>query len=101
MEVEGCMRSKQNRANRTDEVIKQEVEEKLFKAYAVDASAIEVSVQQGVVVLTGSVPSHEEVLAAKRCIDQIMGVVAIENELVVSHFKDRPLSKTGFETGFS
>src|SRR5690554_516420 len=97
----GLMSPKQNRVKKTDEGLREVVEEKLFKSYSVDSSAIEIQVENGVVTLRGFVPTQEEIVEARRCIENIIGVIEVKNELVVAKLKNKPLSKTGFETGFS
>lgn len=95
------MSPKQNRVKKTDESIREEVQEKLFESYSVDASTIEVKVHKGVVTLKGFVPTQEEIVEARRCVVNIIGVFEVKNELAVAKFKNKPLSQTGFETGFS
>lgn len=95
------METKQNRVIKSDEEIKEEVLDFLFKDYNVDASHIEVEVNNRVVTLKGYVRHPEEVYVALRGVDHIPLVRKVISELKVVPPKDRPLSQTGFETGFS
>lgn len=71
----------------SDERIKEEVSEELFRSYEVDASEIEVAVKEGVVTLTGTVEGREAKRAAEACIENLTGVVDIHNRLTVADKK--------------
>jgi osmotically-inducible protein OsmY len=49
----------------------------------IDASKVGVSTVEGVVTLTGSVPSYAEKIAAERAVERVAGVKAIVNDLEV------------------
>lgn len=69
---------------RTAERIKKDVVDSLFWDTRIDASSIKVMVQDGTVILTGSVPTFE----ARRCAEEdawiILGVDNVRNQLAVS-----------------
>ncbi|MFA5584087.1 MAG: BON domain-containing protein [Bacteriovoracaceae bacterium] len=92
---------KQKKRTRTDENLKEDVIDSLFKNYFVDSTHIEVFVEKGVVTLSGFVGSKEEVKEAHRCAQNLTGVLEVINNLQIHTPKEKPLSKTGFETGFS
>lgn len=64
--------------------IKAEVKEALDWEPALDARAIDVSVKDGIVTLTGSVPSYPEKHAAEKAAGLIRAVKAVVCELAVS-----------------
>lgn len=66
---------------RSDERIKEDVNEALFKSYAVDATDIEVDVQDGVVYLRGNVHARGDKREAEDCVEHIPGVVDVQNQL--------------------
>lgn len=68
---------------RTDEDIKKEVVDHLYWNNEVDASDIEVRVDDGEVTLTGSVPSVNNSIAAENAAFDIEGVVVVNDELDV------------------
>lgn len=74
---------------RSDQIIKEDVCEELCYNPFIDASDIEVSVQDGVVSLKGWVESREERLEALKCVDSIPGVKDIHHEL---HVRNRKLA---------
>lgn len=74
---------------RTDEAIMEDVCEILYFDPHVDASDIEVSVEEGLVCLQGWVNSREEKREVERCVEQISGVHDIRNEL---HMRNRRAS---------
>jgi BON domain len=74
---------------RSDESIREEACEALWYNPLVDASDIEVSVDGGVVSLNGWVQSREEKKEAERCVEYLIGVNDVKNEL---HMKNRRLS---------
>jgi len=95
------MSYKQKNRIRTDENLKEDVIDSLFKNYFVDSTHIEVSVEKGIVTLQGFVSSEDELKEAHRCAQNLTGVTEVINHLHIHTPKDKPLSKTGFETGFS
>lgn len=66
---------------RSDETIYDEVCQVLSDHPAIDASEVEVTVQEGLVTLTGTIESKHQKLEAEWTIDQIPGVVDIINLL--------------------
>ena len=68
---------------RPDDELREEVEEALFYDTWVDAEAIAVSVQDGVVTLRGELPSFEEVRYATDDAWDVDGVIGVRSELSV------------------
>lgn len=73
---------------RSDEKIKDEVCEFLYRSGAIDASDIDVDVKDGEVTLKGWVNDREEKKEAEICIENIPGVNDVFNEL---HLRNRKL----------
>jgi hypothetical protein len=71
------------RRRRSDEEIREDVEETLFYDTWVDADRIEVSVEDGVVTLHGTLPSYEEVRYAVDDAWDVDGVRGVRSELKV------------------
>ena len=71
---------------RSDERIKEDICEELSYNPYVDASDIELTVQNGVVYLKGWVNSREEKKEAEKCAEGILGVRDLQNEL---HMRNR------------
>jgi hypothetical protein len=69
---------------RSDESIREDVCERLTADSYVDASEITVTVADGEVTLTGSVPSRDEKRRACDCIEDVSGVTDVFNQLRVS-----------------
>ncbi len=63
--------------------LKKDVEEELQWEPSINAAAIGVAVKDGVVTLTGHVPSYAEKMAAARAAARVTGVKAVANELQV------------------
>ena len=81
---------------RSDDRIREEVCEALYQSPRVDASDIEVSVDQGCVSLKGTVDSRDAKREAESCIENLFGVEDVFNELrVIQTSGQRPLDKTG------
>lgn len=72
------------KATPSDEALKREVSEALYRSHEVDASDIEVQVQESVITLSGTVPNREMKKNAERCLDHIRGVKDIYNRLSFS-----------------
>ncbi len=72
--------------HRSDESLRDEICEALSRDRVVDASDIDVSVEGGVVLLTGWVDGREEKRQAQDCLDDVLGIHDIRNEL---HLRDR------------
>lgn len=68
---------------RSDERIQEEVCEALFRDPSVDASEIEVSVQEGEVTLSGTVTERQMKRMAEDCAESISGVKDVRNEIRV------------------
>jgi len=66
-----------------DLTIKEDVEAELQWEPSIDAAAIGVAVKDGVVTLTGRVPSYDQKMAAARAAARVTGVKAVANELQV------------------
>jgi osmotically-inducible protein OsmY len=66
-----------------DLALKKEVEAELEWEPSVDAAAIGVAVQDGIVILTGCVPSYEQKMAAQQAAARVAGVKAVVNDLEV------------------
>ncbi len=71
-------------AQRTDEQIKAVIEEVLTDDPWLDASGIQVSVQQGIVTLTGTVPSREAKRRAEALAERVGGVRDARNTLAIA-----------------
>jgi hypothetical protein len=69
------------RRRRDDTELQDEVREALFYDTWVDAEAIEVSVEEGVVTLSGELPSYEEIRYATDDAWDVDGVVGVRSEL--------------------
>lgn len=66
---------------RSDERIKDEVSEALYRDYEIDASEIEVEVKDGIVTLSGTVDSRDSKRSAEECIENLSGVIDVHNRL--------------------
>jgi osmotically-inducible protein OsmY len=83
--------------------MRQDVEQELGCEPSVDAAAIGVAVEDGLVTLSGHVASHAEKLAAEHASARVRGVKAIVNELEVklpdsSHSADEEIAKAAVES---
>jgi osmotically-inducible protein OsmY len=70
---------------RSDERIREDVCDRLTDDAVVDASEIEVLVSAAEVTLNGSVGSRAEKRRAEDCVESVMGVGHVQNNLRVSH----------------
>ena len=68
---------------RSDDRIREDVSEALSQDGDIDASEIEVTIQGGVVTLSGTVPERGMKMAAEMMIDRIAGVIDIHNRVRV------------------
>lgn len=68
---------------RSDERIREDVNEALFRSYDVDASDLEVAVLEGVVTLTGTVKNRKEKREAEFCAEAVSGVSDVRNEIQI------------------
>ena len=69
---------------RSDEVLASEIHEILSKDPELDATEIEVDVEGGAVMLTGTVDSSDAKLLAEELVESVAGVREIHNHLKVS-----------------
>ncbi len=77
-------RGKGPAAHRTDDQIKAVIEAALTDDTWLDASGVQVSVQQGIVTLTGTVPSREAKRRAETLADRVSGVRDVRNTLTIA-----------------
>lgn len=82
-EQEGPHRGK-GPGQRTDEQIKSAVEEALTEDSWLDASGIQVNVQNGIATLTGTVDSREAKRGAEDLVDALPGVRDVQNNLRIA-----------------
>ena len=75
---------------RTDEMIKEDVSEALYRSSEVDASYIEVSVKDGIVTLKGFASDRYQKRMAETTIENLFGVEDVYNELRVKNNSDVP-----------
>lgn len=71
---------------RTDSQLKQDVMEEIRWEPAVTSTDIEVSAENGIVTLSGTVPYYAEKWAAERAAQRVVGVKAIAEEIEVNLF---------------
>ena len=83
---------------RSDDRIKEDVNDRLSEGY-LDATEIEVSVQNAEVTLTGTVNSRRDKRQAEDIADSVTGVTNVENRLRVKQSGSEAYSSTG--TGYS
>lgn len=77
---------------RSDEKIKDDVCEALYRNQRVDATDIEVLVNQGVVTLRGNIETRDGKRHAEACVEHITGVEDIQNEITVGKASKASLS---------
>jgi osmotically-inducible protein OsmY len=80
---------------RSDERIKEDVNDRLSDDYYLDASDVEVMVTNTEVTLTGTVNSREEKRRAEDIADSVSGVTNVENRLRVKQGRYGDYSSTG------
>jgi osmotically-inducible protein OsmY len=68
---------------RSDEQILEEACELLYQNPYVDATDIEVAVERGSILLSGSVSSREMKREAEICVERIRGVDDVRNEITI------------------
>jgi osmotically-inducible protein OsmY len=71
------------RTMKSDEALKQDVEQELAWDLALDASGIEVEVRERIVTLSGRVPDYAQKIAAERAAERVAGCRAIALALAV------------------
>ncbi|HEU4836323.1 MAG TPA: BON domain-containing protein [Pyrinomonadaceae bacterium] len=86
---------------RSDERIKEDVNDRLSDDYYVDASEVEVMVTNTEVTLTGTVNSREEKRRAEDIAESVSGVTNVENRLRVKQGRYGDYSTTSTSTGAS
>jgi osmotically-inducible protein OsmY len=69
--------------SRSDDRIREDVNDRLTDDWKVDASSIEVTVEGGEVTLTGEVESREAKRHAEDCVENVSGVTHVQNNLRV------------------
>jgi len=69
---------------RSDERIRDDANDRLTDDWRVDASRIEVAVENGEITLNGTVPSREQKRKAEDCVEDISGVRNVQNNLRVA-----------------
>ncbi len=70
---------------RSDERIKDEACEALYRDPHIDAREIDLSVESGRVFLRGTVQSRETKKRAEDCVENVSGVVDVQNELRIDN----------------
>lgn len=80
---------------RSDESIKEDVSEALYRSSEVDASEIEVFVSEGTVTLKGFVNDREQKRSAENAVEYLSGVEDIFNELRVRNQQPTEKSRYG------
>ncbi len=82
---------------RSDERIKEEVCEALYRDKHVDASEIEVDVKEGLVTLSGTVDSRQMKRGAEECIEHLAGVTDVHNRIRIMERGDVSHLRSGQE----
>jgi hypothetical protein len=70
--------------SRSDDRIEEEINETLARDPEIDASEIEVKVENGVVTLTGTIDEREQKREVEDLVENVFGVKEVENRLRVS-----------------
>jgi hypothetical protein len=83
---------------RSDERIREDVCEALYAHTEIDASEIEVSVKEGLVVLTGIVESRDFKRKVEAEIENLSGVEDVQNDLKVAKASDTASSSSSSST---
>ncbi len=84
---------------RSDERIREEVCDTLFRDYHVDASEIEVEVKDGIVTLNGSVDSRSTKRSAEEAIEHLAGVTDVHNRIRIAEKGNVSNLRTGTDSG--
>ena len=79
---------------RSDDLIKDDVSEALYRSTQVDASYIEVFVDKGIVTLKGTVDTRDQKRLAEFAIERLAGVDDVYNELKVRARDDGSAGKS-------
>lgn len=77
---------------RSDERIEEEVCEALTQDNEVDASNIEVEVEEGIVTLSGTVSDRRTKKLAENCVEDISGVKDVRNNLTIGQEQENKMS---------
>ncbi len=85
---------------RSDDRIKEDVSEALFRDQNIDATDLEVEVKEGFVTLKGTIESREAKRAAEFCVEHLSGVQDVRNEITVKK-NDASSSGDSFGAGSS
>jgi osmotically-inducible protein OsmY len=81
---------------RSDERIKEDISDRLADHDDIDASEVEVTVNKGEVVLSGTVNDRYEKRKAEECAEQVSGVVNVENRIRLhQHVAETSGERTG------
>jgi hypothetical protein len=75
---------------RTDDRIIEDINEQLTRDPEIDATEIEVTCQNGEVILRGAVDSREEKRRAEDIAEDVWGVKAVNNQIRVQRWQERP-----------
>ena len=82
-------------SRRSDDMIKDDVSEALYRHSEVDASLIEVFVKDGFVTLKGSVENRLQKKLAESAVENLAGVEDVYNELTLKSNSNTSLGKRG------
>ena len=77
---------------RSDKRIYEDVCDALFKNPTVDASNIKVKVDGGLITLSGMVNDRDDKKEAEHCLEHILGVIDIQNDLKILNQSNQVLS---------
>jgi osmotically-inducible protein OsmY len=84
---------------RSDERVREDVNDRLAQQYEIDPSEIEVAVSNGEVTLTGTVQSRHAKFYAEEIADDVSGVNEVHNNLRVRREQQGTQSQTQTQTG--
>jgi osmotically-inducible protein OsmY len=87
---EGCVGRGPRNYRRSDERIREDVNDRLTNDYYLDASDIEVSVNNCLVTLTGRVDSRNDKRRAESIVESVTGVTDVANQLRVGQSATMP-----------
>ncbi len=82
-----------------DDWIYHQINQRLMAHGYLDASDIEVSVDEGIVTLTGSVDSRKAKRQAEDTVDSVLGVVDVNNELRIEHKEHQEQNQRQMQAG--
>ncbi len=84
---------------RSDERIREDVNDRLMHEHSIDPGDIEVTVQDGEVTLKGEVSNRHEKFRAEQIAESVSGVKDVTNNLRCNRREDRQTSSSGNESG--